>query len=235
MPQLELHYTEWSASYTPTDYIHDTYFEASYILDKIKGVGNATTSMSYWVFTDIFEEAGPRFTPFHGGFGLINYQAINKPAFYAFQFLNRLGETELNNKDSASWACKNSKGDLQLLFWNFTNTHPGDSINDQVYYNQILPSKNSDDVKVNIVNAKPGKYLLSIYMTGYKVNDAFTKYLELGSPSQLTKIQVDTIKNASNGAPIESRVIRIKRSAKSYELCFNMRQNDIYLVALTKL
>jgi xylan 1,4-beta-xylosidase len=29
MPNLELHYTEWSASYTPTDYIHDTYFEAS--------------------------------------------------------------------------------------------------------------------------------------------------------------------------------------------------------------
>ena len=48
---------------------------------------------------DIFEEAGPRWTPFHGGFGLINYQDINKPAFYAYQFLNRLGPTELKNSD----------------------------------------------------------------------------------------------------------------------------------------
>ncbi len=67
MPGLELHYTEWSASYTPSDPIHDSYHEAAYILQKIKQVGNAASSMSYWVFTDIFEEAGPRFEPFHGG------------------------------------------------------------------------------------------------------------------------------------------------------------------------
>jgi beta-xylosidase len=30
--------------------------------------------MSYWTFTDIFEENGPVPSPFHGGFGLINFQ-----------------------------------------------------------------------------------------------------------------------------------------------------------------
>ncbi len=29
MPNLELHYTEWSASYTPADPIHDSYHEIS--------------------------------------------------------------------------------------------------------------------------------------------------------------------------------------------------------------
>jgi xylan 1,4-beta-xylosidase len=71
MPNLELHYTEWSSSYTPSDPIHDSYHEAAYILEKIKQVGTAANSMSYWVFTDIFEEAGPRFESFHGGFGLL--------------------------------------------------------------------------------------------------------------------------------------------------------------------
>lgn len=56
MPGLELHYTEWSSSYTPADPVHDSYHSAAYILQKIKQVGNAATSMSYWVFTDIFEE-----------------------------------------------------------------------------------------------------------------------------------------------------------------------------------
>jgi len=86
MPNLELHFTEWSASYTPTDPIHDSYHSTAFILDKIKGAGTAVNSMSYWVFTDIFEEAGPRFTPFHGGFGLVNYQGINKPAFTPISF-----------------------------------------------------------------------------------------------------------------------------------------------------
>jgi len=36
LPNLELHYTEWSSSYTPADPLHDSYHEAAYILDKIK-------------------------------------------------------------------------------------------------------------------------------------------------------------------------------------------------------
>jgi xylan 1,4-beta-xylosidase len=64
MPHLELHYTEWSSSYTPADPIHDSYHQAAYVLEKIKQVGDAANSMSYWVFTDIFEEPGPRLTPF---------------------------------------------------------------------------------------------------------------------------------------------------------------------------
>ncbi|MDP4224727.1 MAG: glycoside hydrolase [Bacteroidota bacterium] len=106
LPSLELHYTEWSASYTPTDPIHDSYQEASYILEKLKKTGNSANSMSYWTFTDIFEENGPRSTPFHGGFGLINYQDINKPAFYAYRFLNTLGDIELRHSDRSCWACK---------------------------------------------------------------------------------------------------------------------------------
>ena len=51
--------------------------------------------MSYWTFTDVFEEAGPSPAPFHGGFGLLNEQGIRKPAFYAYEYLGRLGRTEL--------------------------------------------------------------------------------------------------------------------------------------------
>ena len=65
------------------------------MLQKIKQIGDAAQSMSYWIFTDIFEEAGPRFTPFHGGFGMLNTQGINKPVSYAYQFMNRLGNIEL--------------------------------------------------------------------------------------------------------------------------------------------
>ena len=90
LTNLELHFTEWSASYTPTDPIHDSYHSAAFIVDRIRRAGCAANSMSYWTFTDIFEEAGPRWTPFHGGFGLLNYQDIAKPAFYAYQYLNRL-------------------------------------------------------------------------------------------------------------------------------------------------
>ncbi len=159
-PNLELHYTEWSASYTPADPIHDSYHEAAYVLQKLKQVGDAAQSMSYWVFTDIFEESAPRYTPFHGGFGMLNTQGINKPVFYAYQFLNRLGETELINEDKMSWASKDVKGNIKILAYDFTHTHPGDSVNNQVYYIRDLPSKEKGKLKINIADLPEGNYSL---------------------------------------------------------------------------
>lgn len=79
MPHLPIHYTEWSASYSPRDPIHDSYFHAPFILYHIKRLMGQIASLSFWTFTDVFEETGPAPTPFHGGFGLINQQTLKKP------------------------------------------------------------------------------------------------------------------------------------------------------------
>jgi xylan 1,4-beta-xylosidase len=234
LPKLELHYTEWSASYTPTDPIHDSYHEASYILDKLKKTGTAANSMSYWTFTDIFEENGPRFTPFHGGFGLINYQDINKPAFYAYQYLNKLGHHELKTADHASWVCKDDKGNVQLLFWDFTNTHPGDSVSNQVFYKRNLPSKEKGEVTVSLKNLSAGNYELKIYKTGYRANDPYTTYLDLGSPSQLTKAQVAKIKTINNGGPVINEKITVTTKG-SFSKQLHLKENDVFFVTVTKI
>ena len=234
MPNLELHYTEWSSSYTPSDPIHDSYHQAAYILEKIKQVGNAANSMSYWVFTDIFEEAGPRFTPFHGGFGLLNTQGINKPAFYSYQFMNKLGETELLNTDSSSWACKNAKGNVQVLLWDFTNTHPGDSVNNQVYYIRDLPAKSKGKVKVSLSGIPEGNYTLEIYQVGYQVNDAYATYLAMNKPKQLSKQQVEQIKKLNDGSARTKETVKVKANGVfSKEL--EIRENDVFLLNMIKL
>jgi xylan 1,4-beta-xylosidase len=233
MPGLELHYTEWSSSYTPVDAIHDSYHQAAYILEKIKQVGDAPDSMSYWVFTDIFEEIGPRVTPFHGGFGLLNYQAINKPAFYSYAFLNKLGETELLNTDESSWACKDSKGNMQVLFWDFTNTHPGESINNQEYYIRDLPANPKGTVTINLSGVPEGNYLLAIYKTGYRVNDSYSTYLAMERPRQLTKQQVDIIKEFNDGSPVLKEMIKID-SLKVFSKELEIRENDVFLLSLIK-
>lgn len=231
IPGLELHYTEWSSSYTPADPLHDSYHEAAYILKKLKQVGSAANSMSYWTFTDIFEESGPRFTPFHGGFGLMNIEGIKKPAFFAYSFLNKLGETELANRDSSSWACKNHKGDVQLLLWDYTYTLP-DSVNNQAYYIKDLPAKTKGKVKVNLSHIPAGKYTMEIYKVGYRANDAYTSYVDMGRPAQLNLQQVQKLKE-QNGSPVAIQQIEIKPGVPfSREL--DIRENDVVLINLIK-
>ena len=232
-PNLELHYTEWSSSYTPSDPIHDSYHSAAYILQKLKQVGKAANSMSYWVFTDIFEEAGPRFTPFHGGFGLMNTQGIKKPAYFSYSYLNKLGATELQNSDSSSWATKNSKGDVQLLFWDFTHTLPEEKINNQQYYIQDLPAKPKGSVKIEVKGLQKGTYKLEIYKVGYKVNDVFTDYLGMNKPNQLTKQQVNTLKEKNSGAPIATQIVTIDGKG-IYNKEYKMNENDVLLLNFTK-
>lgn len=234
MPHLELHYTEWSSSYTPTDPIHDSYHQAAYILEKIKQVGGVANSMSYWVFTDIFEEFGPRFTPFHGGFGLLNYQAIQKPAFYAYAFLTKLAETELSNADKSSWACKDARGNIQVLVWDFTYTHPGDSVINQEYYIQDLPAMPKGKIKVQIAGMSEGRYLLEIYRVGYQVNDPYATYLALNKPAQLTQEQVALIKKVNDGAPVSKETIIINPS-EVFLKEIDIRENDVFLLNLIKI
>lgn len=233
MPELELHYTEWSASYTPADPVHDSYHEAAYILQKLKQVGKAANSMSYWVFTDIFEEPGPRFEPFHGGFGLLTIQGINKPAFYAYQFLNRLGNTELTNNDPASWICKDAKGNIQVLAWDFTYTLP-DSINNQQYYIRDLPSKSKSKLKINIAGIPEGNYRLEVYKTGYRSNDAYTSYFDLGRPSQLSKQQVKEIKKKNDGSAFLKETITVKKGA-AFAKELEVHENDVFFLNIIRL
>lgn len=232
IPGLELHYTEWSASYTPADPIHDSYHEAAYILNKIKQTGGAANSMSYWTFTDIFEEAGPRFTPFHGGFGLMNIEGIKKPAYYAYMFMNKLGNTELLNADSSSWACKDKKGGLQVLAWDYTYTLP-DSVNNQAYYVRDLPAKSKGMVRLLISGIPQGYYRLEVSQIGYKSNDVYSTYLTMNKPDQLTKNQVEILKGQNDGQPKEKKNVTIDSSGK-FSIELPLRKNDVYLFNLIK-
>src|SRR4051812_12685037 len=111
--------------------------------------------MSYWTFTDIFEESGPVPSPFHGGFGLINFQGLRKPAFYAYQFLNRLGDEELSATDANAWACRSARG-AEVLFWNFTA--PVTKESDRVFYKRDQPAKDFGTVRVELSRLPPGSY-----------------------------------------------------------------------------
>jgi xylan 1,4-beta-xylosidase len=214
MPNLELHYTEWSSSYTPSDPTHDSYHQPAYILQKLKQVGSAAQSMSYWVFTDIFEEAGPRFEAFHGGFGLMNTQGIKKPAYFAYQ----------------SFATKDEKGNVQLLLWDSTLTLP-DGINNQQYYTKDLPPANKGKVNIRLNGLKKGKYNLTISQVGYQRNDAYTAYIGMGSPAQLSRAQVSELKAQASGKPTQEKTIRVAKDGQ-FELALPMRENDVYLVEL---
>jgi len=230
----ELHYTEWSSSYTPFDPLHDSYHSAAFILDKIRNIGASATSMSYWTFTDIFEEAGPRMTPFHGGFGLLNYQDLPKPSYFAYRFLNRLGSVELNCRDPEAFVCRDDAGGIQALFWNFTIPNPVPAVINQEYYKADHPAKGKGSAELRLSHMAAGPYRMLATKVGYRANDVQAAWRDLGSPSQLTRAQVATLRNASSGDPCLNETVQVGPDA-CVSRRFEMRENDVWLIELRPL
>lgn len=168
--------TEWSASYSSRDAVHDSYFSAPFILHTIKACEGNADMFSYWVYTDIFEEVGIGETPFHGGFGLINLQSIPKPSFYAYRMLHQLGDDELVCDDKNAYVCHDDR-EVQVLFWN--SVIPKQDAHNNIYFKRPLPAKTIDDAKIELSGFQAGReYEVSVETVGYKMGDAYNAYLD---------------------------------------------------------
>jgi xylan 1,4-beta-xylosidase len=226
----ELHFTEWNTSPSSRDPIHDTYQNAAYILHVLKKASLYSNSMSYWTFTDVFEEAGPGPTPFHGGFGLITLQDIKKPSYYAYKFMDQLGKTELKNSDESSYICKSDNG-VQALIWDYTRPSKNYVYN-QDYFNRIQPSTLKEILKLKVANVQNGKYTLEVYKVGYQQNDPYSTYLAKGKPVNFSRADVVTYKQLSTGLPVSKTLVNITNG--KFEKDISLRENDIVFVKLIK-
>ena len=229
-PGLPILITEWSASYSPRDPVHDSYFSAPFILEQLRHT-ESVSAMSYWTFTDVFEENGPPPRPFHGGFGLINAQGIRKPAFWAWQFLARLGATELQNSDASSYVCTDPSGGVQVLLWDIT--HPtGGKISDQEFFFAPHPVHDKGSVTVMLKNIAAGKYQMTVNKIGYQANDPYSRYLELGQPADLSRAAVAELKKLSSGQPVLKKLVAV--TSGDFEMTMPLRENDVYLLTLKR-
>lgn len=234
MPKLKLYITEWSASSSPHNSVHDSYFEAPYILEKLKGLEGVTDAMSYWTFTDIFEESGPPTSEFHGGFGLLTVNSLRKPAFYAYQFFHRLAGQELVNADHSSWVTREpgAGGAVAALLWDFSQPDQG-KLDCNKFFGRDWPASDAAPVRLDLKGLPPGTYTLSITRVGYRANDVFTSWLDMGSPAKPTPVQLAELSSKNNGAPEiteESEVV----ADGSWSRSIKIHENDVCLLILKK-
>jgi xylan 1,4-beta-xylosidase len=230
-PGLPLYFTEWSASYTPRDLVHDSYISAPYVLTKLKQTKGLVQGMSYWVYTDLFEEPGPPPTPFHGGFGMLTREGVRKPVYFAYKYLNALRGRELPSDDALTWAATDG-GRTTVLAWDWQQ--PRQAVSNRPFYGKPVPSTAARPLKLNLANLAPGSYRVTVHRTGYKTNDAHTAYLEMGSPDALNDSQLKRLHALTADKPEIQRVQRTDRQGR-LTMALPMRSNDVVLVTFEPL
>src|SRR5258708_34180636 len=89
-PNTPLIWSEFNPSYMNQPAVTDTAFIGPWIADTIRQCDGLTAMMSYWTFSDGFEEQGGVSTPFYGVFGLLAERSIPKAACNDFALLHQL-------------------------------------------------------------------------------------------------------------------------------------------------
>jgi xylan 1,4-beta-xylosidase len=230
-PGLPLYFTEWSTSYTPRDSVHDSYVSAPYILNKLKASQGLVQGMSYWTYTDLFEEPGPPTAPFEGGFGLLNPQGIRKPAYFAYKYLHALDGNSLATNDSQA-LLSTQDGNVMAVIWDFEQ--PDQKVSNRSFYTKVIPSHPAAPVHLRLTHLAPNvSYRLEVHRTGFHSNDAYTAYLELGSPKQLTEAQIAHLNDLTRDVPETDKVVHSGDDG-AIDTTFPMNSNDIVLVKLVR-
>ena len=185
-PNAEIHLTEWSSSPSARDCTHDYLQEAAYLVKcNLDGIGLAD-SLSFWAFTDVFEETGAGDSIFHGGFGLINYQGIVKPSFHAYRMLSRLGDTLLYRDEHAFFTKKEGKLAALLYHYPLSSTVSMSPYPDRSRAQKELETGEAVTVSCTLTGLTPGAEIL-IETLDREHGWALPLWLDMGAPEPPTR------------------------------------------------
>ncbi len=180
-PDMPLIWSEFNAAYDNEVAVTDSIYMAPYMATTIAQCDGLAQMMSYWTFSDVFEEQGVVKQPFYGGFGLVAAGGIPKPAFYAFELLHQLGDQRIENSANDVLVTKAKDGSLIVAVWNVVN--PGST---------GAPKTVKLDLKGLSANATA-----SISRVDEQHGDTLGLYRKMGSPRYPTQAQIRQLRQES--------------------------------------
>jgi xylan 1,4-beta-xylosidase len=125
LPHLPIIFSEYNASYKNQVDVTDSSFMGPWLANTIRQCDGLVHIMSYWDFSDVFEEQGIVKTPFYGGFGLIAAGNIPKASYNDFRLLHMLGTERLAVDSNSALVTRQPSGALAMAVWNYAPPGPG--------------------------------------------------------------------------------------------------------------
>ena len=197
-PHVPLYFSEYNASYSNEPNVTDTTYIGPWLANTIRLCDGLIQDMSYWSFSDVFEEQGVVHSPFYGGFGLIAADNIPKASLNVFRALHQLGDRRIGLASESALATETNSA-VTVALWNYTppaGTGP-------FYTRPPVPlgPERTFRVRVEHVAADAAVELLRVDPAH---GDAMAEFDRMGRPpADLTREQVQKLKTAGAMAPAE--------------------------------
>jgi len=191
-PNLPLIWSEYNASYKNEPAVTDAEFMGPWLANTIRQCDGLVAMMSYWAFSDVFEEQGVVKEPFYGGYGLIAEEGLPKPAFNAFKLLHELGNTRIPADSPSALVTKREDGTVVMAAWNL-----------------FLPEEAGEEKRVTIqISGSARIHRATIERLDSSHGSLLRAYAAMGKPAFPTQAQIQELRNAAKLPAPESITIR---------------------------
>ncbi|HEU4634944.1 MAG TPA: glycosyl hydrolase family 39 [Edaphobacter sp.] len=202
-PKLPLIFSEYNASYANEPDVTDTIYMGPWLATTISQCDGMTEAMSYWTFSDVFEEQGVIRTPFYGGFGIVAEHGIPKPAFNAFAMLHQLGDQRIPLQSDSALATRRSDGSIAVALWNYAPPYgtgasyarpPSTPGPNRTFTLQIAGAASSEEATVLRLDETHGNVIRT--------------YDQMGRPAFPSREQIVQLREAGRPAPPERMTVQ---------------------------
>jgi xylan 1,4-beta-xylosidase len=187
-PQLPLIWSEFNASYKNETEVTDSIYMGPWLAEMIQQCDGLVDMMSYWTFSDVFEEQGVVKTPFYGGYGLMAEDSIPKPAFDVFALLHKLGDQRVKLDSDSALVTRRNDGSLVVALWNYA---PPDQ------------TGSAKEIMLQFKNTKVKH--ATIWHVDADHGDFHKAYAQMHEPKYPTKSQIQQLRAAAQLSAPESR------------------------------
>ena len=189
-PDIPIIWSEYNATYFNDPAITDSVFMGPWLADTVRRCDGLTGMMSYWTFSDVFEEQGVVRRPFYGGFGLVAAGGIPKPAFNAFKLLHELGEERFATDSEHALVTRRTDGSFVIALWNY-----------------ISPGKSGPPLTIAL-RLPPGARTVRLRRLDETHGDVRGEYARMGSPPYPTRDQLEALQlGAALAAPEDLSIV----------------------------
>ncbi len=180
-PDTAIIWSEFNASFFNEQNVTDSEFMGPWLANYIRQADGLADMVSFWTFSDVFEEGGVVKSPFYGGFGAIAAGNIPKAAFNAFKLLHKLGEEKLANPSEDAIISKSKDGALIAAAWNYS-----------------APEEKGESKKLTVNLQSMGEFKKArIYVLDEDNGSALSLFKKMGQPAFPTREQQKELRKAA--------------------------------------
>lgn len=208
----EFHIDEWNFTISNRNVLNDSCEQGAYIVKNCIDVSEKVDLMAYWHALDVYSEYYDTDSVLNGDSGLLTGDGIQKPSFYAFQFLNRL-LPKIIKRSNHALITTNGRNNYSIVCHNYKklSSRYVFSEEDEIkidYINQYIEDEEPINLKFRLNNVKNGKYQLKVYYVNQKNGSVQDLWKKLEYTKGLAKDEIEYLKNTATPS-MEMRTVEV--------------------------